>query len=116
MSMEISGRYGQYPMDYAGRLKAEQAEAKSDDPKKPEVQSDNPEKPEEKCTGNTDKVDREIEKLREKQKELEQQLQSATDDKKIEELKSRLAQVESELRQKDTDTYRRQHSTFSRLV
>ncbi len=106
MSMKISGSYGQYPADYAERMKAEQPEAKPVDP----------EKSEEKCTGNTDKVDREIEKLREKKKELEQQLQSATDEKKIRELKSRLAQVESELRQKDTDTYRRQHTTFSRLA
>lgn len=75
---------------------------------------DNPEKPAEKCTGNTDKVDREIKKLKEKKKELEQQIRSASgDEKKARELESKLAQTESELRQKDNDTYRRQHSTFS---
>ncbi len=75
---------------------------------------DTPEKPAEKCTGNTDKVDREIKKLKEKKKELEQQIRSASgDEKKVRELENKLAQTESELRQKDNDTYRRQHSTFS---
>ena len=94
-----------------------------DDPKKtgnaegneePKVRSDSPEKSEEKCTGSTDKVDREIKKLKEKKKQLEQQIQSAAgDEKKVKELEEKLAQVESELSQKDNDTYRRQHSTFS---
>lgn len=94
-----------------------------DDPKKsdnadvdeqPKVKSDNPEKSEEKCTGNTDKVDREIRKLKEKKKQLEQQIKEASgDDKKVKELEKELAQVENELSQKDNDTYRRQHSTFT---
>lgn len=67
----------------------------------------------ESCTCNTDSVDREIEKLKKKQAELEQQISSETDASKIKELEKRLAQVESELSQKDNDTYRRQHSTFS---
>jgi len=67
----------------------------------------------ESCTCNTDKVDREIEKLKKKQEELERQINSETDDTKVKELESKLAQVESELHQKDNDTYRRQHSTFS---
>jgi len=67
----------------------------------------------ESCTCNTDKVDREIEKLKKKQEELERQINSETDDTKVRELESKLAQVESELHQKDNDTYRRQHSTFS---
>lgn len=66
----------------------------------------------EKCTGNTDRVDREIEKLKKKKKELEGQLQSETDDKKIKELEKKLAQVERELSQKDNDGYRRQHTVF----
>ena len=65
------------------------------------------------CTGSTDAVDREIEKLKKKKEELERQINSETDDTKIKELEKKLAQVESELRQKDNDTYRRQHSTFS---
>lgn len=92
MSMEINGRYSQYQTDYAERLKGVQ----------------------EKCTGSTDQVDREIKKLKEKKKQLEQQIQSAAgDEKKVRELKEKLAQVENELSQKDNDTYRRQHSTFS---
>jgi len=65
------------------------------------------------CTGSTDQVDGEIEKLKKKQEELERQINSETDATKIKELKRKLAQVESELGQKDNDTYRRQHSTFS---
>ncbi|MDE7431722.1 MAG: hypothetical protein K2N34_07405 [Lachnospiraceae bacterium] len=94
-----------------------------DDPKKsdnadgneqPKVKSDNPEKPAEKCTGSTDKVDREIKKLKEKKRQLEQQITSAFgDEKKVKKLEKKLAQVESELSQKDNDTYRRQHATFS---
>ena len=67
----------------------------------------------ESCTCNTDNVDREIEKLKKRQEELERQINSETDDTKIKELEKKLAQVESELSQKDNDTYRRQHATFS---
>ncbi len=74
---------------------------------------DDPKKSEEKCVGNTDKVDREIEKLKEKQQQLEQQIQTAAgDEQKVRELEKKLAQVEAELRQKDNDTYRRQNSEF----
>lgn len=65
------------------------------------------------CCGSTDKVDREIEKLKKEQKELEQKLNSETDETKIKELENRLNEVERELRQKDNDTYRRQHTVFS---
>lgn len=70
-------------------------------------------KDEKTCTGNTDKVDREIEKLKKKQKELKSQLNSETDETKIEELKKKLAQVENELRLKDNDTYRRQNTEYT---
>ena len=71
-------------------------------------------KPAEVCVGNTDKVDREIKKLKDKKQELERQIQSASgDEKKIRELEKKLAQVEQELSQKDNDTYRKQHSVFS---
>ena len=65
------------------------------------------------CTCSTDKVDREIEKLKKERAELERQINSETDDTKIKELEKKLSQLESELSQKDNDTYRRQHSTFS---
>ncbi len=72
------------------------------------------EKPAEKCTGNTDQVDREIEKLKEKKQQLEQQIRSAAgNENEVRELKKKLAQVESELSRKDNDTYRRQHTAFS---
>ncbi len=59
---------------------------------------------------------REIKELKEKKKELEQQIKSASgDEEKVKELESKLAQVERELSQKDNDTYRRQHSTFSQV-
>ena len=64
---------------------------------------------------NTDKVDREIEKLKKKQQELEQRLNTETDEAKIKDLERQLAQVEQELKQKDNDTYRRQNATYTRL-
>lgn len=65
--------------------------------------------------GNTDKVDREIEKLKKKQQELEQRINTETDEAKIKDLERQLAQVERELKQKDNDTYRRQHTTVRQL-
>lgn len=67
----------------------------------------------EKCTCNTDKVDREIEKLKKKKSELEQQINSETDDRRLKNFENKLAQVERELNQKDNDTYRRQHATYT---
>ena len=73
------------------------------------------EEKEERWECNTDKVDREIEKLRKKQQELEQRLSTETDEAKIKDLERQLAQVERELTQKDNDAYRRQHSSLTRL-
>ncbi|NBI66102.1 hypothetical protein D1646_04595 [Pseudoflavonifractor sp. 60] len=64
---------------------------------------------------NTDQVDREIEKLKKKQQELEQQLNTETDEAKIKDLERQLSQVEQELKQKDSDTYRRQHAVYTQL-
>lgn len=76
---------------------------------------ENPEdtKKTESCTGNTDKVDREIKQLKKKQQELKQQIRTENDEQKAETLKKKLSQVENELRQKDNDAYRRQHTVFS---
>lgn len=87
--------------------KDEKAEAPSDSEK---ISN---EKKAETCTANTDKVDREIERLKKKQAELEQQLNTETDERKIKQLESELVRVEGELRQKDNDTYRRQHTQFT---
>ncbi|MDE6935346.1 MAG: hypothetical protein K2P26_07030, partial [Oscillospiraceae bacterium] len=63
----------------------------------------------------TDKVDREIEKLKKQQQELEQRLNTETDEAKIKDLERQLAQVERELKQKDNDTYRRQNAVYTQL-
>ena len=65
---------------------------------------------------NTDKVDREIEKLKKKRQELEQRLDTETDEAKIEDLERQLAQVERELRQKDNDAYRKRNAVFTQLA
>lgn len=83
-----------------------------DDPKK--VQEYPPGDKEEPCTTNTDSVDREIEKLKEKQKQLKQQINAASkDEEKVRELRKKLAAVEQELQQKDNDAYRRQNASVS---
>lgn len=94
-----------------------------DDPKKadgtdkkeqPKVGADKPEEDAEKCTTNTDQVDREIKKLKEQKQQLEQQIKAAAgDEAKGKELERKLSQIESELRQKDNDTYRRQNAVIS---
>lgn len=63
----------------------------------------------EKTVGNTDKVDREIKKLKQKKAELQQKIATTEDQKQRESLEKQLAQVEDELKLKDNDTYRRQH-------
>ena len=63
--------------------------------------------------GNTDKVDREIEKLKKQKQELTQQISRETDGSKVKALQKQLAQVERELSQKDNDTYRRQNAVYT---
>ena len=65
--------------------------------------------------GNTDQVDREIEKLKKRQTELKQRLNAETDGVKIKDLKRQLAQVERELSQKDNDIYRKRHMKIMQL-
>ncbi|MBE5949154.1 MAG: hypothetical protein E7261_09020 [Lachnospiraceae bacterium] len=79
-----------------------------DDPKKAEKKSATGKA--EECITNTDEVDRKIEKLKEKKRQIEQQIQAETDENKVKELKKKLAQVEAELSQKNNDTYRRQNA------
>ena len=90
---------------------AKREEAESEQPK---VKSGRREDDAEEVTGNTDAVDREIEKLKKKKQQLEQQIRKASgDEEKTKELEEKLAQVESELAQKDNDTYRRQHAVVT---
>lgn len=88
-----------------------------DDPNKaehPKVKSGSRKDDAEEVTGNTDGVDREIERLKKQKQQLEQQIRKASgDEEKTRELEKKLAQVESELSQKDNDTYRRQHAVFT---
>lgn len=85
MSMQINGNYG-YPQTNHNGLGVKQ------------------------CTANTDRADREIENLKRKQQQLEQQIRAASDDER-KELEKKLEQVEGELRQKDNDAYRRQNAS-----
>lgn len=61
----------------------------------------------------TDKVDAEIQKLKNKKAQLEQKISSAQNPDAN--LQKQLAQIENELRQKDNDTYRKQHTKFSNV-
>ncbi len=82
----------------------------------PKVMYDDPKKGSdaEKCTMNTDMVDREIKKLKEQKQQLEQQIKAtAGDEEKVKELEKKLSQIEGELSQKDNDTYRRQNAVIS---
>ena len=62
-----------------------------------------------KTTVNTDKVDKEIQKLKQTQTQLEQKVAAAKEPKEKEKLEAQLAQVNAELKAKDNDTYRQQH-------
>lgn len=55
-------------------------------------------------------MDREIEKLRQTQSQLEQKIAATKEPKDKEALEIQFAQVENELQPKDNDTYRRQHT------
>ena len=59
----------------------------------------------------TDKVDAEIQQLKNKKAQLEQKISSAQNPDA--DLQKQLAQIENELLQKDNDTYRKAHAKFS---
>lgn len=80
----------------------------------PKIGADSPKEDSERCTTNTNKVDREIKKLKKQKQQLEQQIKAAFgDEEKLKELERKLSQVEGELSQKDNDTYRRQNAVIS---
>lgn len=66
----------------------------------------------ESCTCNTDRVDEEIKRLKEKQEQLEQNLRAA-EGENAERIKKQLESVSAELAMKDNDTYRRQNAVFT---
>ena len=74
--------------------------------------NDDPEKKTESCTCNTDRVDEEIKRLKEKQEQLEQKLRSA-EGEAARQLEKQLESVSAELAMKDNDSYRRQNAVFS---
>lgn len=77
-----------------------------------DAKGDNSGKPVEKCTANTDKAEREIKRLKEKKRQLEQQIRTASgDEKEVRGLEKKLAQIERELSRKDNDIYRRQNAS-----
>lgn len=61
----------------------------------------------------TDKADAEIQQLKVKKAQLEQKISSAQNPDA--DLQKQLAQIENELRQKDNDAWRRQHTKFSNV-
>lgn len=88
---------------------------KSDSSDKSDKSAEKPESEKsksEECTCNTDKVDRELKRLKEKAERLEQQLRSASEEEAAK-LRKQLAGVQSELAQKDNDSYRRSQAEFS---
>lgn len=80
----------------------------------PYIEYDAPEEDSgEECTANTDRVDREIKKLEEKEELFRSQLRSASEDKR-DDIEKQLEAVEKELALKDNDSYRRENADFSR--
>jgi len=94
---------GNPKIDFIDPKKDVSPESKADD----KVSSDP--KKSESTTTDTDKVDKEIEQLKEKKARLEQEIRTVEDDQK-KRLEQELHQVEAELAQKDNDNYRRQNA------
>ena len=69
-----------------------------------------PEQKTEQTTVDTDQVDREIERLKQKKQALEQQLRTAQNEQQREALERELQMIESALSFKDNDTYRKQNA------
>lgn len=81
-------------------IKFEGTSKKSSEEEKPQIV---------KTTINTDAVDREIEKLKKSLHDVMGQLSSAKSPKEKAALEKKLSQIKAQLRQKDNDTYRKQH-------
>lgn len=113
------GKAGEAAPEKAGEADPEKAGPEKTGPENPEKAA--PEKAgkkrkAERCVGNTDEVEREIRKLKKRKQQLEQQIaQSGDSPDRQQKLQKELDQVENELKQKDTDSYRRQHTKFTRL-
>ena len=77
---------------------------------KESAQPEGPAAKAETATYNTDKVDREIKELKEEIEQLKRQMERESDPARADQLRKRLAALEAELQQKDSDGYRRQHA------
>ncbi|MBR1740505.1 MAG: hypothetical protein IJ733_01295 [Lachnospiraceae bacterium] len=75
--------------------------------------SENDESKTNSTTTNTDRVDKEIERLKEKKQKIEQQIRATEDDTRKAALQIQLRQIEMELSEKDNDAYRRQNAVVS---
>lgn len=84
----------------------------SDENGEPRISFDKGNEPVGQTTANTDNVDREIKRLREKAQSLQQKLRSA-DENSAADIQRQLEQVTAELAQKDNDQYRRQNAVFT---
>ncbi len=101
--------------DNGGSSKVAPGQTKADENLK---EKDGPEKSGDKkhdlrCSVNTDKVDTEIKKLKEKKQQIEQKIKRTVDEDKCKELKKQLSQIESELSAKDNDAYRKRHAAYA---
>lgn len=107
---EPSGRYTvSHDADGTPTIKFD-AIAKEQAQPSPNTDTENENKPKiVKTTVNTDAVDREIEKLKQTLQETKQKLASANSSEEKEVLQNQIQALETELKQKDNDTYRRQH-------
>lgn len=110
-------RYDEYIPEESERQPVSSYRAEPGEDGRPRTTSnarkDGPAQKAERCTANTDNIDREIEKLKQEREQVARQLQSVDDPQKTAELQQRLARLDSELAQKDNDAYRRQHTVFS---
>ncbi len=88
------------------------AEDKKASPDKDGKEEDETAEKSEVTTCNTDRVDGEIKRLKEKREQLEQKLRSA-DGENAERIRKQLESVSAELALKDNDTYRRQNADFA---
>lgn len=106
------------PKNAAGAERPDTDAPEAAEPEKADKHAGGPEKggkKEGRCVADTGKVDREIERLKKRRRELEQRLNAETDETKIRELERQLTQVEQELREKDNDAYRKRHCSFTQL-
>lgn len=93
---------------------AEDAQQASDDASSSAqpVASDSDDEKHVKTYSSSEKADKEIAKLKEKQQELEAKLDRTSDSAQQTKLQKEIDAVKQELSQKDTESYRRENATF----